>query len=294
MKQFRLSKFVNALAFLLIVLTFSLASPMTARAQPQKVAILPFTVNAEKDLTYIKEGVSQMLSSRLAWKDQITTVPGKIILSQIHNAPQLSGDALMKAVAENTAVQYIVSGSITEFAGTFSVDTKVYSSAHQFPVQTFSSLADTEDNIIPAINSIASEINQKIFNRQTLDWAEADAGENSHQKELIRANPETLIPQVHSRIKAKEKPFWMFWKKEEVPFYPDEESLQQQGQPIPPLPPEELDDEMDHVEKVPFWKFWKKSSPQDMDDEMDLEIPESLDENSDDAKDEGKPFWKFW
>ncbi|MFK5954070.1 MAG: hypothetical protein QM498_13490 [Desulfobacterium sp.] len=277
MKQFRLSKSVNVLIFLLIVLTFSLAPPMTARAQSQKVAILPFTVNAEKDLAYIKKGIYQMLSSRLAWKNKITIVPEKIILAQIHNAPQLSGDALMKAVAENTAVQYIISGSITEFAGTFSLDTKVYSSPlPHAPVQTFSSLADTVDNIIPAMNSIAAEINQRIFDRQSLDLSEAGAGKNSHQEDLTRANPETLIPQVPTQMKAKEKSFWMFWKKGEAPSYPDEKSLQQR-QPIPPLPLEELDDEVNDIENVPFWKFWKKSTPQDMDDEMDLEIPQSLD-----------------
>ncbi len=294
MKPFRLSKSITTGIFLFIVLTCSLAPPPgPAWAQPQKVAILPLTINAEKELTYIQEGISHMLSSRLACKDKTTIISGKSILAQIPNAPQLSDDDRVKAVAGNSSVQYIISGSITEFAGTFSLDTKVYSGTFDAPIQTFFGLADTVDHIIPAMDRIAAEINQKVFGRQTHGLVETDTEKTVPQKDLTRANPETLIPQIPTKMETTEKPFWMFWKKGEKPTYPDE-GISQKKEPIATLPPELDEDEETADEKVPFWKFWKKSNPKDEEDEADLEMPEPQEEESTDTVKEDKPFWKIW
>jgi hypothetical protein len=248
-------------------------------------------MNAEKDLTYIQEGISHMLSSRIAQKDKTIIVPGKTILDKIHNARTLTGDALVKAVADNAAADYIVAGSITEFAGSFSLDTRIYSSASPTPLRTFFSQADSMDGIIPAMNRIAAEINNQVFHRETPGLVNADAENKAPQKDLTRANPETLIPQIPMEITQEKKPFWMFWKTEAPPLYPDEE-ISQTNTPIPTLP-SEMDEDPEN-EKVPFWKFWKKSKPEN--GEQDLEISEVLDEvdADDDVEQKEKPFWKFW
>ena len=267
-------------------------------AQPQKIAILPFSINAEKELSYIQEGVFQMLSSRLACKDKITIVTGETIFAGLHGTPQLSGDALVKAVVGSHSVQYIISGSITEFAGTFSMDAKVYSVTSDTPIQTFFGQADTVDHIIPTMDRIAAEINQKIFNRQTYGLAKADDNKkNAPQKDLSRANPETLIPQIPTTTETKKKPFWMFWEKNPPPSYPDEGIVTQKSEPVSPLPPEPDEGEENVDKKAPFWKFWEKSNPAegDEDDEVDLEMRETQDDEGDaDAEEQDKPFWKIW
>lgn len=292
MKQFRLSKSVNVLIFLLIVLTFSLAPPMTARAQSQKVVILPFTVNAEKDLTYIKEGISQMLSSRLAWKDKILMIPGKTILDEIKRTPQLSGAPLVTSIIENTDANYIISGSITEFAGTFSLDTAVYTDTSGIPVYTFFGQANTPDDIIPEMSNIAAKVNQSVFNRITT-LGDSKGQQTTTEEELTRANPEKLIPQVIQDIPPEQKPFWQFWKKEKPPAYPDENFSAMETDTYQEVDLEMDDDDLSE-EKVPFWKFWKKDNADDITDEMDsdpMEIPEKDEFEEGDAK---KPFWKFW
>ena len=45
-----------------------------AAADPVKVLILPFTINSDKDLSFLRKGVADMLSSRLALKDQIMVI----------------------------------------------------------------------------------------------------------------------------------------------------------------------------------------------------------------------------
>jgi len=292
LKQFRLSKPVNALIFLLIVLTFFLVPPMTARAQPQKVGILPFTVHAEKDLTYIKEGISQMLSSRLAWKEKILVMPEKTILDELKKNSQLSGPPLVTAIFKHTDVHYIISGSVTEFAGTFSLDTAVYTDTSGIPMHTFFGQANTPDDIIPEMSTIAAKINQSVFNRNvTLTGSEGQ--QTTTEEDLTRANPEKLVPQVIQDTPPEQKPFWQFWKKDKPPAYPDETFSTMEA-----AASQDIDVEMDEdlsEEKIPFWKFWKKDNTDDLIDEMDSDsivIPEENEfKEEDDAK---KPFWKFW
>ena len=58
---------------------------VTVAADPQRVALLPFKINAEKDLTFLQNGIFDMLSSRLS-------DPGKVqILSRAEIDTALAG-----------------------------------------------------------------------------------------------------------------------------------------------------------------------------------------------------------
>ena len=303
MNLFHLSKSVNTAIFLFITFICPI-SP--AQAQMQQVAILPFTVNAEKDLTYIKEGISQMLSSRLAWKDKVLVIPPKTILNEVQKEPQLSGPPLVTSIFNHTDVHYVISGSITEFAGTFSLDTSVYTDTSGSPMHTFFGQANTPDDIIPEMSTIASKINQSVFNRNVTTLADSKGQQTTTKEDLTRANPEKLIPQVIQETPREQKPFWKFWKKEKPPAYPDETFSAMEtaaNQDINVGMDEDLSEE-----KIPFWKFWKKDNTDEIEDEeFDEEkakkpfwkfwkkdnIDEIEDEEFDEEKAE-KPFWKFW
>lgn len=296
MKPFRLSKSVATVVFLFTLITCCQTFPMSAWAQVQQVIILPFTINAEKDLTYVQEGISHMLSSRIAKKEKTIILPGKTVLEKIHNTGTLSHDALVKAVAENASVDYIITGSMTEFAGSFSLDTKVYSSKASYPLHTFFSQANSLDDIITSMNRIANEINVQVFHRETPGLVNtAGTEKNATKKDLTRANPETLIPQIPINVEAEKKPFWMFWEKEPPPSYPDQVIYQTDG-PILSISTSEMDKEEENPDEnanPSFWKFWKKSKhrSEDKDEEMDLEIPENLYEmDSDDVEKDDRPF----
>ena len=43
-------------------------------ADPQKVAIIPFKMNAEKDLSFLRDGIVDMLTSRLTWSDKVAVI----------------------------------------------------------------------------------------------------------------------------------------------------------------------------------------------------------------------------
>ena len=58
----------------LILIIVSVGTPLSAFAKPLQVAIVPFKVNAEKDLSFLKDGIVDMLSSRLFWEDKVNII----------------------------------------------------------------------------------------------------------------------------------------------------------------------------------------------------------------------------
>lgn len=204
-----------------------------------------------------------MLSSRLAWKDKVIIIPQKKILDQI-NKTQLSGVSLVKFITERTDVQYVISGSITEFEGSFSLDTKIYADTSGIPFNTFFRQAQATDEIIPEMSIIAAQINQSVLKRNV----PIPTGEKNRQintrEDISRANPEKLIPEFIQDTPPPKKPFWMFWKKEKTPAYPGEDFSVTETSPPQDLEP---DDYLTGEEKIPFWKFWKKKSRNGIDDD---------------------------
>ncbi|SMC79580.1 hypothetical protein SAMN02746065_110105 [Desulfocicer vacuolatum DSM 3385] len=250
---FRFLKSVPLTVFFLIA--FMCCPIFSARAQVQQVAIIPFGINSEQDLSYLREGISHMLSSRLAWKEKVVVIPEKTILDKIKQTPGLSGPPLVTSIFEHTDANYIVSGSITEFAGTFSLDTAVHTDRSETPMQTFFDQATTPDEIIGKISTIAAQINKSVFNRTTtlIDGK----AQTSAKEDLTRANPEKLIPQAMEDAPPTEKPFWQFWKKEKPPAYPDEtfSAVEADTSRDIDLEMDDLEEEEEEIKK-PFWKFW--------------------------------------
>ena len=51
----------------------------SAAAEPKRIALLPFKINAEKDLSYLRDGIFDMLTTRLARAGQVEVLGRKKI-----------------------------------------------------------------------------------------------------------------------------------------------------------------------------------------------------------------------
>lgn len=250
----------------------------TASAEMKTIVILPFEVNSQKDLSFIKSGIVQMLNSRLSWKDHVAVVDGKNITDEKSDSQSLLKSILNKnydlpGVADKN-YNYVLTGSITEFAGAFSIDVKVINTgdktSHSFFIQAFSM-----EKIIPGIDILAAKINKTIFNRTTAAL-KAMTGHNkkyeSKKEKAIRQNPEKLLEEQFGKKRQKSRPFWKFWGRNDNPVIDNTE----------------INDEHQITKDRPFWKFWGKDSNQDDTDKNDTNTEEQKPEKKD------KPFWKIW
>lgn len=213
-----------------------------ALAASKKIAILPFEIHSQKELSYIGDGIYQMLTSRLSWKERVLVAES----NELAAAPNDS----MAAVAAATAADYVISGSLTEFNGAFSVDTTVFKPSDNTS-ETFFGQASSMEEIIPELDILAAKINHRLFDRKTAALETVEEKSQEPEAFDIRANPEKLMP-APIEVASKGKPFWKFWHRDTPE---DEFEAVKEVEVIGDIDynDEPMDDEK---EDKPFWKVW--------------------------------------
>jgi TolB-like protein len=130
----KIKKRVLILNFILITFFINLAS---AADEPTRIAVLPFKINAEKDLSFLRDGIYDMLTSRL-------TVPGKVqVISRgdaenvFKTITQAIDEAVAREIGARLAVDYVLFGSLTVFGKSLSLDAKLVDVTGAKPSLTF-------------------------------------------------------------------------------------------------------------------------------------------------------------
>ena len=151
---------------IIIIFTFVCINSSSA-AEPAKVLILPFTIHSDKDLSFLRKGVADMLASRLAIKDRVVVIDRTdAALKQEKIPAEINADAAV-ALGERSQSNYVLFGSLTVFGNTISTDARFFNVQQKQPVLTFSELGNTQGEVISHINSLAGRIKEEIFGRKT-------------------------------------------------------------------------------------------------------------------------------
>ncbi len=206
-------------------------------AEPQRVAVLPFKMNAEKDLSFLRNGIFDMLSSRLSEPDKVQvlsrTEVEKVVEKEIGPAETGSIDeATARRIGGQLKADYVLYGSLTMFGNSLSIDAKMLDVAGtQPPVTVFNQSSDMGD-VIPKIDQFAAEINTKVFGRQAQATAPVavPAAPRTGSQPDSRAHPEKLLQggavvggdaPVSPFIKPKDQPLQSasFWKSTNFNYY---------------------------------------------------------------------------
>ncbi len=177
----------------------------------QSIAIIPFEIISQEDITYIQSGILQMLYSRLAWKDHVNLIKNDIILKHLGAVQSKNSNILIKEIAYLTNSDYVLTGSITNFSNAFSVDTKIYDIKNQ-QYLTFFEQSEVIDDVIPKLKIISARINQKVFKRNTVELEELAKKEREKTIQWKRQNPEKLMPSIPKDMQEEKPPLWKFWQ----------------------------------------------------------------------------------
>ena len=199
-----------------LVLVLALTpAPQTAGANETKtIAILPFTMNAAKDLSHVQNGIFYMLYSRLSWQDHVRVIPKTQIqtrLSELKDSTgdPVTGDQLVGNIAATTGSDYVLTGSVTELAGSFSIDTQVYDIKNK-RYMAFFEQSKVNDDLIDKVDQIAATINKEAFSRSTVTYERMEREKQAYINKLKRQNPEYLM-----KVPAGQQdqgPGWKVWE----------------------------------------------------------------------------------
>jgi TolB-like protein len=150
----------------LLTLSFFQSAPVYSEGG-KTLAVLPFTMHADRDLTFLREGIVDMLSSRLAWKDRVSVVNKGTVTNQLAGQVGPLDEQRALEIGNTLGADYIILGSLTVFGESVSIDAKIMDVSESRELMTAFNQSKGMDEVIPTINRFAQDINGKILGRTT-------------------------------------------------------------------------------------------------------------------------------
>ncbi len=181
-----------------LIVATTLTTNSSHAAEPKRIALLPFKINAEKDLSYLRDGIFDMLSTRLTQGGQVEVLGRKTVEEAVEGVAGAAAvtEPAARKIGTSLSADFILYGSLTVFGNSVSLDAKMIDLSGQKPTLAFFDQSQTLGEVIPRINGIAEEINAKVFGRepaaQPLPSAKSDE-KKPQETPSVYAHPEKLL-----------------------------------------------------------------------------------------------------
>jgi TolB-like protein len=213
---------------LLIVIYLSIATALSFNfsadaAGPKRIALLPFKINAEKDMTFLQNGIFDMLTSRLSKEGEVVVISRQETETAVKAIGGLA--AVNESSARNLGAQlnadYTLFGSLTVLGNSISIDAKMVDVSGNTPTTSFFEQSQDLGGVITKINGIAAQINTSVFDRQPAVAQKAAPAPQTPKTETapkddIHAHPEKLVKGQGTQ--GAGSPFIMATDEEEIAF----------------------------------------------------------------------------
>jgi len=180
-------------AMLVVLLT---VIPVAVFAAAKTVAIVPFKVNAEKDMSFLRDGIYDMLASRL-YKEGETEVLGRQRVEKALGAGAAVAESNARDLGKQLGADFILFGSLTVLGNSISVDSKMVDVTGTKPTMSFFEQSEDAGGIVTRVNQMASEINDRMFGRGAVARAPAEAPAQAPPSKApdTHAHPEKMFKQ---------------------------------------------------------------------------------------------------
>ncbi len=148
---------------MLIWLTLSINGPAWSEVSDHisKVLILPPSIHGPTEMAYLRQGLVDMLSTRLA-------EPGKVVVVSMGEASSSGGPftaASASAQAGQAGADFVVFGSLTLLGNGVSTDLRMVDASTEAVVLAFSRSGSDPSSILEHADAFAVEVGQKVFGR---------------------------------------------------------------------------------------------------------------------------------
>jgi len=173
--------------------------PSALSADVKRIALLPFKINAEKDLSFLRDGIFDMLSTRLSKEGQVEVLSrGAVDAAMQSAAPSGTvNEAAARSIGTRLNADFVLFGSLTVLGENVSIDAKMVDISGNQPTMSFFDQSNDLGAVITKINLMAVDINDKMFGRQTQTVAQAPAAAQPKpappNKADIYAHPENVL-----------------------------------------------------------------------------------------------------
>ncbi len=165
---------ITACLVLALILGFLLypgadsSSQTTGESQKEyKIAILPFVIHSQENLDYLREGIYDILASRISVDGRITVIDRSQVERALYEErPMRLDEAVATKVGTRAGADYIILGSITKVGEYISLDARLLSITEEKPPLGVFAQTKGIDDVMLKIGDFAQEIGYKILGRR--------------------------------------------------------------------------------------------------------------------------------
>lgn len=191
-------RFMSILLGTILVLGFILP----ALAQTEKLAVLPFKIHSDRDLTFLQKGIVDMLTSRLSGgSDKVTLIDRQRVRDAMAGQDDVDSAAAARRVGTLLEADQLLYGSLTVLGDTVSIDARVLEMAAGNAPTPFFSQTTTMGDVIPQIDLLAQAVNQRVFGREVAPNLTAAAQPRAPQP-AAPVNPSRMHPEKLLRTES--------------------------------------------------------------------------------------------
>ena len=160
------------LLFLFLIPIFTLPSlSITQGTDPDKVykvAIIPFMIYSQENLDYLREGINDILTSRVTVQDRIVVIDRSIVERALYEErPTRLDETVAAKIGMRIGADYIVLGSFTKIRDYASLDACLLSVAEAKPPVTIHTRQKSTDELMVEISNFGLDIGYKILGTRT-------------------------------------------------------------------------------------------------------------------------------
>ncbi len=156
-----------AVAFLLVPCTWAQTSRDSQASlqgkTPFKVAILPVTIHSPENLEYMREGLVDMLTSRVELQGRVEVLEKAAVKKILTQNPGEIDTEQARKIGQELGADFVVYGSLTKLGDSASLDLKVVGVKEEKPGSSVFVQSKKMEEVIARVDDLSRKVDEKIL-----------------------------------------------------------------------------------------------------------------------------------
>lgn len=176
-----------------VMAVFLFFSPeVCADQEPARLLIMPFNIHSSDDLSFLKDGIHDMLATRLGQKGAVLPFTRKETQTILNEVQGDIGESDARKLAAEAGADYVVLGSLTMIGDRLSTDARMIDMRTNETVATFNATGSQQGDVISHIDQFAQQVNEQVFGRKAKPEKAEPTQPATPKVEDSRRHPEAL------------------------------------------------------------------------------------------------------
>ncbi|MBA2849628.1 hypothetical protein G4V39_08305 [Thermosulfuriphilus ammonigenes] len=138
-----------------------------------KVAILPFKIHAAEDLSYVRDGIQDMMTTRIFKPEEVIVIDKTAVDAALKSISGPLTEAKVKELGQKLGVDYVLFGSLTVIGQNVSLDARMIPVENNRPPVALYAETRGLDEVIPRLADFAQKIDFYLTGRPSQAVASA-------------------------------------------------------------------------------------------------------------------------